>query len=82
MFEWEKLGRIYNPHDFEDRPEWMFEFAQAPSTVIFDDFVRVYLGTRPKRDPNGQYVTYTSFIDLDRNNLFNIINIAKEPVLQ
>jgi predicted GH43/DUF377 family glycosyl hydrolase len=82
MFEWEKLGRIYNPHDFEERPEWMFEFAQAPSVLIFDEFVRVFFGSRPKRDANGQYVTYTTFIDLDRKNLFNIINIAKEPVLK
>lgn len=82
MFEWEKLGRIYNPHDFEERPEWMFEFAQAPSVLIFAEFVRVFFGSRPKRDANGQYVTYTTFIDLDRKNLFNIINIAKEPVLK
>ncbi len=82
MFEWEKLGRIYNPHDFEERPEWMFEFAQAPSVLIFDEIVRVFFGSRPKRDANGQYVTYSTFIDLDRKNLFNIINIAKEPILK
>lgn len=82
MFEWEKLGRIYNPYDFEDRPEWMFEYAQAPSVLILDDFVRVFFGSRPKRDDNGQYVTYTTFIDLDRKNLFNIVNIAKDPVLK
>jgi hypothetical protein len=82
MFEWEKLGRIYNPYDFEDRPEWMFEFAQAPCVLIFDQFIRVFFGSRPKRDTNGQYVTYTTFIDLDRKNLFNVVNIAKEPVLK
>jgi hypothetical protein len=82
MFEWEKLGRIYNPYDIKERPEWMFEFAQAPSVLIFDEFVRVFFGSRPKRDTNGQYVTYSTFIDLERNNLFNIINIAKEPVLK
>jgi predicted GH43/DUF377 family glycosyl hydrolase len=82
MFEWKKLGRIYNPYDFANRPEWMFEFAQAPSVLIFDDFVRVFFGSRPKRDSKGQYVTYTTFIDLDRKNLFNIINIAKEPVIK
>jgi predicted GH43/DUF377 family glycosyl hydrolase len=82
MFEWEKLGRIYNPHDFVERPEWMFEFAQAPSVLIFEKFVRVFFGSRPKRDANGQYVTNATFIDLDRQNLFKIINIAKEPVLK
>lgn len=60
----------------------MFEFAQAPCTLVFDDFVRVYLGCRPKRDANGQYVTYTTYLDLDRNNLFKILRFAKQPVLQ
>jgi predicted GH43/DUF377 family glycosyl hydrolase len=82
MFNWEKLGRIYNPHDFSDRKAWMYEFAQAPCTLIFDDFVRVYFGSRPKRDEQGQYVTYSTFVDLDRKDLFKIKGFAKEPVLK
>lgn len=82
MFEWEKLGRIYNPYNFEDRADWMFEFAQAPSALVYEDFVRVYFGSRPKRDSNGQYVTYSSYVDLNRNNLFNVRGFAKEPVLK
>lgn len=82
MFEWKKLGRVYNPHNIVNRPDWMYEFAQAPSVLIFDDFIRVFFGCRPKRDSNGQYVTYTTFVDLERTNLFNIVNIAKEPVLK
>lgn len=82
MRHWKKLGRIYNPHDYAERPDWMFEFAQAPSTLIFENFVRVYFGCRPKRDTNGHYVTYTTFVDLDRINLFKIIRFANEPVLK
>lgn len=82
MFNWEKLGRIYNPDDFDNRPDWMLEFAQAPATLVFDDFVRVYFGCRPKRDENGQYVTYTTFIDLNRKDLFKVEQFAKEPVLK
>lgn len=81
MFTWEKLGRVYNPHDYKNRKDWMFEFALAPWTLIFDEFVRVYFGSRPIRDINGQYVTYTSYVDLNRNNLFKIEQFAKEPVL-
>lgn len=82
MFSWEKLGRIYNPHDFENRSEWMFEFAQAPCTLVFDDFVRVYFGCRPKRDASGQYVTYISYVDLNRKDLFKIERFSEEPVLK
>ena len=81
MFKWNKLGRIYNPLNFEERPDWMYEFAQAPSTLIFDDFVRVYFGCRPKRDKNQQYVTYSAFVDLNRKDLFKIERFAKQPVL-
>ncbi|MEQ8304022.1 MAG: hypothetical protein RIB47_11565 [Cyclobacteriaceae bacterium] len=82
MFIWDKLGRVYNPHDFENRSDWMYEFSQAPCTLIFDDFVRVYFGSRPKRDANGQFVTYSSYVDLNRRNLFKIERFAKKPVLK
>lgn len=82
MFKWEKLGRIYNPLDFENRSPWMNEFSQAPCTLIFDEFVRVFFGSRPVRDENGQYVTYTSFVDLNRKDLFKIENFAQKPVME
>lgn len=82
MFRWKKLGKIFNPTEIENRPIWMNEYAQAPATLIFDDFVRVYFSCRPPKDKNGQFVSYSAFVDLDRKNLFNIINIAKEPILK
>ena len=82
MFTWEKLGRIYNPIEFENRQDWMLEFAQAPCTLVCGDFVRVFFGCRPKRDANGQYVTYTTFVDLNRENLFKIEKFASKPVIE
>jgi hypothetical protein len=81
MFIWKKLGRIFNPQEVKDR-NWLKEFAQAPSVLIFDKFIRVYFSCRPLPDKNGQYVSYTGFIDLNRNNLFEVMNISKEPILQ
>ena len=82
MFRWKKLGRVFNPVDIPHRPEWMHEYAQAPATLVFDDFVRVYFSCRPKRDEYGQFVSYSAFVDLDRKDLFNIVNIAQKPVLE
>ena len=79
---WEKLGRIFNPVDYPNRPSWMYEYAQAPATLIFDDYVRVYFSCRPMRDAKGQFVSYSSFIDLDRKDLFSIVNIADKPVFE
>jgi len=81
MFQWKKLGRVFNPLEVKNK-SWLKEFAQAPATLIFDDFVRVYFSCRPSRDSNGQYVSYTAFVDLDRNNLLNIIQFSESPILQ
>ncbi len=81
MFKWKKLGRIFNPQEIENIP-WMNEFAQAPSVLIFEKFIRVYFSCRPLADVKGQYVSYSAFVDLNKSNLFEIINIAKKPILK
>jgi hypothetical protein len=82
MFKWKKLGVVFNPLDIYDRPEWMYEYSQAPSVLIFDSFIRVYFSCRPKRDQNGQYVSYSAFVDLDRYNLFLVKKISQNPILK
>ena len=79
-YNWIKRGRVFNPKDVTGRP-WLQEFAQAPATLIFDDFVRVYFSCRPGPDTQGQYVSYSSFVDLDREDLTKIIRIADQPIL-
>lgn len=81
MFSWRKLGRVFNPQEIQGK-EWLKEFAQAPATLIFDDFVRVYFSCRPPCDNNGQYVSYTGYVDLDRDNLFKIIKVSDNPIMQ
>jgi predicted GH43/DUF377 family glycosyl hydrolase len=81
MNKWNKLGRIFNPVEVSNRP-WLKEFAQAPAVLLFDNFVRVYFSCRPPADINGQYVSYSGFVDLKRNNLFDIIRISEAPILE
>jgi hypothetical protein len=80
MHKWKKLGLIFNP-TLIDGPEWMKEFAQAPSILIFEKFVRVYFACRPKPDSQVQYVSYTAYVDLNRDNLFEILDIASKPII-
>lgn len=77
--KWKKLGRIFNPQDYQT--EWMKTHAQCTSTLVLEDRVRIYFSCRPDKDEDGQAKSYTAFIDVDKNNLFNIINVAKEPIL-
>lgn len=80
MFAWKKLGKVFSPQEIENR-RWLREFAQAPSALVFDDFVRIYFSCRPHSDENGQYVSYSAFVDLDRSNLFKVHKVAEQPIL-
>ncbi len=81
MFTWEKMGRVFNPADVTNR-SWLKEFAQAPATVVFDDFVRVYFSCRPPADEKGRYVSYSAYVDLNRKNLLDIIAVSETPILK
>lgn len=81
MFTWKKEGLVFNPTAIKNRA-WLKEFAQAPSVLVFDDFVRVYFSCRPPADENGQYVSYSAFVDLNRKNLFDIIRVSETPILK
>ena len=81
MFTWKKKGRVFIPQEVKDR-DWLKDFAQAPAVLIFDKFIRVYFACRPLPDENGQYVSYSAFVDLNRTNLFEIVNLAKQPILK
>ena len=80
VFTWRKLGRVFDPRNVSDRP-WLNEFAQAPSAILFDDFVRIYFSCRPPADVAGQYVSYSAFVDLDRRDLFKVLRVAEQPIL-
>lgn len=80
MFKWEKLGIVFDPTIVSSRP-WLKEFAQAPAALVFDDFVRVYFSCRPPADKDGKYVSYSSYVDLRKSNLLEVLRISEEPIL-
>lgn len=80
MFTWKKLGKVFDPTMHPGR-NWMAEFAQAPSALLFKDFVRVYFSCRSARDRNGQYISYSAFADFKRSNLLELTAIASKPIL-
>jgi len=54
--KWKKLGQVFNPQIWDDgfHREWMNSHAQCTSTLIFDDYVRVYFSSRYPKDENNQ----------------------------
>lgn len=80
MFKWKKLGKVFDPAENKEST-WLKEFAQAPCVLMFDDFVRVYFSGRPLPDANGQYCSYSGYVDLDRRDLFKILRVSERPIL-
>jgi hypothetical protein len=80
MFRWKKFGKVFDPKDLKVG-SWMYEFAQSPSVVIEQSYVRVFFCSRPAPSPDGQYLSYISYIDLDRDNLLHIRRVCQQPVL-
>src|SRR4051812_46491274 len=79
-FKWKKLGRVFDPTQVEGR-YFLKEFAQAPATLVFDNFLRIYFACRPLRDPvTGQYVSHTAFVDVNKDNFLEIINFSEKPI--
>jgi predicted GH43/DUF377 family glycosyl hydrolase len=77
-YEWQKLGKIFDPADHKS---WMKAFAQSPSVLIFENRVRIYFCSRPEPSPDGQYLSFLSWIDVDRRNLLNIVKVCPAPIL-
>ncbi len=81
MFRWHKLGKVFDPRLIEGR-DWLKEFAQAPSAIVHEDFVRIYFSCRPPADAAGQYVSYSAYVDLDRTDLTKVLAVADRPILE
>lgn len=79
--QWRKLGKIFDPTKQGGERKWLKEFAQAPATLIFDSFVRVYFSCRPPADENGQYASYSAYVDLDRKDLTRVLRVSDQPIL-
>jgi len=80
-FHWKKLGLLFNPVDWQDKT-WLHEYAQAPNTFFYDDVIRVFFSTRMQKDENGRIKSLNAYVDLDKNDLFNIIGVCPEPLLE
>lgn len=81
MAKWTKQGLVFDPTKVQDRP-WLKEFAQAPATLMFADFVRVYFSCRPLADEQRRYVSYSSYADFSRQNLHELLRVGDTPILE
>lgn len=80
--KWNKIGQIFDPtiwSDGIDRP-WMKTHAQSTHSLLLKDVVRIYFSCRPTNE-NGFAKSFTTFLDLDKNDLTKIIRVSDKPVM-
>lgn len=77
MFKWNKKGLIFSPNNHHEK---MFDYAQCPFPLEFDDFIRIYFATREKYD-GTQVRAYGGFVDVDKNDLKKVLRISDKPLM-
>lgn len=78
-FEWEKRRLLFSPAR-DAALDWMDAFAQAPSVLERDTYLRIYFSCRPK-PVDGRYVSYSGYVDVDKHD-FRILRVSERPVLE
>jgi len=78
-FQWTKRGQIFNP--LNEQSGWIAEYAQSPSAVVFDTFVRVYFCSRGPADPDGLFISRLGYLDVDRDAPTRVLTVSSAPVL-
>lgn len=59
---------------------WSKHYAQVPTPLELDKSIRIFYTTRPE-SVNGNFVSHTSFIDVDAHHPEKILAIHNEPIL-
>lgn len=77
--KWRKIGKVFDPTQYQ-LPKNCKQFAQAPQTLTFDEFVRIYFSTRTKEEKSGKYLSYVAYVDM-RMDTLEVMRVAEEPAI-
>ena len=76
--KWIKKGHIFKP---QGSFHWSASHAQIPRAIVLEDRIRIFYATR-YFDENQLPLSQTSFIDVDKDDLTQILQIHKQPSLE
>ncbi len=77
--EYIKRGQIFNATGNYD---WMDTYANPVTCVEMEDRIRAYFTTRSKQDANGNFTSYVTFLDCDKQDPSKILYIHDKPLLE
>lgn len=75
---WRKLGRVFAA---DGRHAWMRHYAQVPTPLLLGDRIRVFFTCRPDPEPDGSFVSHTTFLDVDTDDPTRVLYVHDRPVL-
>lgn len=76
---WEKKGQIFQP---KGEYQWMNSHVCPLAAVELENCIRVYVSTRTKQDESGNYVSYPTYLDLDKDDPAKILYLHDKPILE
>jgi hypothetical protein len=79
-FNWEKLGRIFNP-DNVMTPGWVQQYAQAPNTININGKTLVFFCSRLNPDSAGKFVSRAGYFELKLKDGIEIGEITEKPII-
>ncbi len=76
--KWIKKGLIFKSNY---QRNWMASHSQIPYPVDMEAFIRIFFATR---EPyiNGKCRSFGAYVDVDKSDFTNIINISDNPVIK
>jgi hypothetical protein len=78
MFKWNKLGQVFKP---KGNFWWMNSHITPLAVIEIKNSIRVFICSRSQIDINKNFVSYTSFIDVDKNDPTKILYIHDKPII-
>lgn len=78
MSKWTKLGNVFMPCG---NIWWMHSHITPLSAIVLEDRIRVFICSRCKPDERGNYISYTSFIDVEKSNPVSVLYVHDKPLL-
>lgn len=77
--EWIKKGHIFLP---KGNSEFLNSHTIPAKAIVLNDRIRVFYSSKSRPDSNGNFISYSSFVDLDKQDLTTIIYEHPEPIIE
>lgn len=76
--KWIKKGFIFKA---ENQSPFMCIYASPVAALPLKNIIRIFFSSRSNLDKDGNYISYPTYIDVDKKDPTKILNINKKPII-